>query len=169
MEDVIWASNLVGFRGARVNSPRNEGKSPETERSLLNLSGAQEEVVGGAGVANRRFAVAAADWEFVGGVWTPASDQHRRSRPRLPKKRPGSWSESGNGSERIGKKMSRNSGKEEALITKCYGSDRFQLQQQHRYKRNEESDRFSREKSESRGRTERFGGGRRPAGDKLFS
>jgi len=50
------------------------------------------------------------------------------------------------------KKMSRNSGKEAALITKCYGSDRFQLQQQHRYKRNEESDRFSREKSESRGK-----------------
>jgi len=33
-----------------------------------------------------------------------------------------------------------------------YGSDRFRLQQQHRYKRNEESNRFSREKSESRGK-----------------
>ena len=40
---------------------------------MLNLSGAQEEVVGGAGVANRRFAVAAADWESVGGARAPGS------------------------------------------------------------------------------------------------
>ena len=32
-------------------------------------------VVAGAGMANLRFAVAAADWESVGGAWAPESDQ----------------------------------------------------------------------------------------------
>ena len=33
------------------------------------------EVVDGAGAANRRFAVAAADWESVGGARTPESER----------------------------------------------------------------------------------------------
>ena len=36
----------------------------------------------GAGAAIRRFAVAAADWKSVGGVWTPESEENRWSRPR---------------------------------------------------------------------------------------
>ena len=30
----------------------------------------------GAGAANRRFAVAAADWKSVGGAWTPESGEN---------------------------------------------------------------------------------------------
>ena len=42
----------------------------------------------GAGAANRRFAVAAADWKSVGGAWTPESEENRWSRPRAPWRAP---------------------------------------------------------------------------------
>jgi len=48
----------------------------------------------GAGTANRRYAVAAADWESMGGTRTPASGVTRRSRPRTPR-----WVQIRNGNE----------------------------------------------------------------------
>jgi len=38
----------------------------------------------GAGAANQRCAVAAADWESVGGAWTPELEKPRRCGPRAP-------------------------------------------------------------------------------------
>lgn len=40
------------------------------------LSGANREVADGAGAANRRYAVAAADWESVGGAWSPEFERN---------------------------------------------------------------------------------------------
>jgi len=56
-------------------SSRSQTPTTDEEIAPLQPKRRGKLVVAGAGTANLRFAVAAADWESVGGAWAPESDQ----------------------------------------------------------------------------------------------
>ena len=57
-----------------VCSSKSQAPTTDEEIAPLQPKRRGKLVVAGAGTANLRFAVAAADWESVGGAWTPESN-----------------------------------------------------------------------------------------------
>ena len=66
--------SVVETRRKRWKTKEDKVPDESLNRDSTTLSGAEEHYVDdGAGVANRRFAVAAANWESLGGARTPGS------------------------------------------------------------------------------------------------
>jgi len=87
LRKVLHGRRHLGFKlrwlaRSQVESATNWKR--RTRSSVLSLSGAREVIGDGAGAANRRFAVAAADGESVSGAWSPESERSRRSGPSAP-------------------------------------------------------------------------------------
>ena len=72
MKDTRRQSEGVETQGTAAGT-ETTGRKQDDPRTK-DLSGATGRSVGdGAGTANRRYAVAAAGWELVGGAWAPRS------------------------------------------------------------------------------------------------